>query len=206
VDVLVVEAEALAADARWLDSLRMQARPDEPFVLGLASAATDAALEPLMAAGVDEFLVAPFTPSEVRARRLMLERRGAALRQRRSSEEAARGEMERLSAIIQTQADVALAGLDLDELMRLLCERAQMLCGADGAAVGLMDGEDVQYRVATGSVAQHRGRQMAAVPHRRQPAARRGGAHRRHRERRAHQRECLAACRHALDDLHPPVA
>jgi PAS domain S-box-containing protein len=70
--------------------------------------------------------------------------------------------MERLSAIIQTQADVALAGLDLDELMRLLCERAQMLCGADGAAVGLMDGEDVQYRVATGSVAQHRGFRMKA--------------------------------------------
>ena len=162
VDVLVVEAEALATDARWLDSLRMQARPDEPFVLGLASAATDAALEPLMAAGVDEFLVAPFTPSEVRARRLMLERRGAALRQRRSSEEAARGEMERLAAIIQTQADVALAGLELDELMRLLCERAQMLCGADGAAVGLMDGEEVQYRVATGSVAQHRGFRLKA--------------------------------------------
>ncbi|WP_164013893.1 ATP-binding protein [Pyxidicoccus trucidator] len=155
VDVLVVESEELAADARWLDSLRMRARPDEPFVLGLA--ATDAALEPLLAAGVDEYLVAPFTPVELHARRLLLERRGAARRQRRTSEEAARGEMERLAAIIQTQADVALAGLDLDEIMGLLCERARVLCGADGAAVALIDGEEVEYRVATGSVAQHTG-------------------------------------------------
>jgi two-component system NtrC family sensor kinase len=157
VDVLVVEAEDLAADARWLDSLRTRARPDEPFVLGLAPAADDAALEPLMAAGVDEYLVAPFPAAEVRARRLLLERRGAARRQRRTSEEAARGEMERLAAIIQTQADVALAGLDLDEMMRLLCERAQVLCGADGAAVALVDGGEVLYRVTTGSVAQHTG-------------------------------------------------
>ncbi|MFP2912421.1 ATP-binding protein, partial [Pyxidicoccus sp. 3LFB2] len=77
--------------------------------------------------------------------------------QRRTSEEAARGEMERLAAIIQTQADVALAGLDLDEMMRLLCERARVLCGADGAAVALVEDGVVEYRVATGSVAQHAG-------------------------------------------------
>ncbi|MFP2912713.1 hypothetical protein ACLESD_48435, partial [Pyxidicoccus sp. 3LFB2] len=34
VDVLVVEAEELAVDARWLDSLRMRARPDEPSCWG----------------------------------------------------------------------------------------------------------------------------------------------------------------------------
>ncbi|WP_163988349.1 ATP-binding protein [Pyxidicoccus caerfyrddinensis] len=157
VDVLVVESGDLAADARWLDSLRMRARPDEPLVLGLARTDSDADLEPLLAAGVDEYLVAPFSPGEVRARRLMLERRGAARRLRRTSEEAARGEMERLAAIIQTQADVALAGLDLDEIMRLLCERARVLCGADGAAVALVEEGIVEYRVTTGSVAQHTG-------------------------------------------------
>ncbi|MBZ4419866.1 ATP-binding protein [Myxococcus sp. RHSTA-1-4] len=157
VDVLVVEAAALAEDARWLDSLRVRARPDEPLVLGLARTATEKELEPLLAAAVDEYLVEPFTPGDVRARTLLLERRGAARRQRRTSEAAARGEMDRLAAIIQTQSDVALAGLDLDEIMRLLCERSRVLCGADGAAVALLEGEEVHYRVATGSVEAHSG-------------------------------------------------
>ncbi|MCP3138054.1 sensor histidine kinase [Pyxidicoccus xibeiensis] len=157
VDVLVVETEALAVDGRWLDSLRSLARPDSPFVLGLAPAATEAALEPLLAAGVDEYLTAPFAAEDVRARRLLLERRGRARQQRRSSEEAARGEMERLAAIIQTQADVAMAGLNLDEIMRLLCERSRVLCGADGAAVALVEDGMVEYRVTTGSVAAHTG-------------------------------------------------
>ncbi|MFP2931673.1 ATP-binding protein, partial [Pyxidicoccus sp. 3LG] len=56
-----------------------------------------------------------------------------------------------------TQADVALAGLDLDEIMRLLCERSRVLCGADGAAVALVEGGEVEYRVATGSVEAHTG-------------------------------------------------
>jgi PAS domain S-box-containing protein len=152
VDVLVVESESLARDARWLDGLRARARPEAPFVLGLAHECTDAALEPLLAAGVDEYLVAPFTEVDVWARRVLLERRSAARRHLLTSEAAARGELARLSAIIQTQADVALAGLELDELMRLLCERARVLCGGEGAAVGLVEGCFVEYRVATGSV------------------------------------------------------
>ena len=157
VDVLVVEAAGLVGDSRWLESLRVQARPHEPLVLALVEAATDEVLERLLAVGVDEYLVAPFTPGDVRARSLLLMRRVAARRQRRTSEAAARGEMDRLAAIIQTQADVALAGLDLDEIMRLLCERARVLCGADGAAVALVEGDEVHYRVATGSVAAHTG-------------------------------------------------
>ncbi|MBU8894595.1 sensor protein [Corallococcus sp. H22C18031201] len=64
------------------------------------------------------------------------------------------GELERLAAIIQTQSDVALAGLDLGALMRLICERARVLCGAEGAAVGLprVGGRQLTYRVATGSL------------------------------------------------------
>jgi PAS domain S-box-containing protein len=160
VDVLVVEAEALAREARWLDGLRARARPEAPFVLGLAREASDVALEPLLAAGVDEYLVAPFPAAEVRARRLLLERRSAARRHLLTSEAAARGELARLSAIIQTQADVALAGLELDEMMRLLCERARVLCGADGAAVALVEGDIVEYRVATGSVESYVGMRL----------------------------------------------
>ncbi|WP_240358192.1 ATP-binding protein [Myxococcus vastator] len=154
-DVLVVDAADLAEDARWLDTLRTRARPEEPLVLGLAREGTDAALEPLLAAGVDEFLVEPFTPVQVRARRVLLERRMAARRQRQTSEAEARGELSRLASIIQMQADVSMAGYGLDELMRLLCERSRVLCGADGAAVALMEEatEEVKYLVATGSLA-----------------------------------------------------
>ncbi len=154
VDVLVVDAADLVEDARWLDDLRKQARPEEPLVLGLARGDTDEALEPLLAAGVDEILVAPYSAVLVRARRMLLERRVAARRQRRTSEAEARGELERLAAIIQTQSDVAMAGFGLDELMRLLCERSRVLCGADGAAVALLeaDTDEVNYLVATGSL------------------------------------------------------
>ncbi|WIG97485.1 GAF domain-containing protein [Myxococcus sp. SDU36] len=155
VDVLVVDAADLAEDARWLDTLRTRARPEEPLVLGLAREGTDAALELLLAAGVDEFLVEPFTPVQVRARRVLLERRMAARRQRQSSEAEARGELSRLASIIQMQSDVSMAGYGLDELMRLLCERSRVLCGADGAAVALLEeaAEEVHYLVATGSLA-----------------------------------------------------
>ncbi|WP_338866495.1 ATP-binding protein [Myxococcus stipitatus] len=151
-DVLIVEAAALAKDARWLDTLRSRAWPGEPLVLGLTDAATDEGLAPLLSAGVDDFLAAPFPAAEVRARGVLLERRLALRRRHQSSQAAARGEMERLSSIIQTQSDVALAGLDLSGVMRLLCERAQVLCGADGAAVALLDDGFVDYRVATGSL------------------------------------------------------
>ncbi|QSQ15785.1 ATP-binding protein [Myxococcus landrumensis] len=151
-DVLIVEAGALVKDARWLDTLRGRARPWEPLVLGLADAATDEGLAPLLSAGVDDFLVAPFPVEQVRARGVLLERRAALRRRNQNSQAAARGEMERLASIIQTQSDVALAGLDLAGVMRLLCERAQVLCGADGAAVALLNDGFVDYRVATGSL------------------------------------------------------
>ncbi|MCE9670196.1 ATP-binding protein [Myxococcus stipitatus] len=157
VDVLVVEAASLVGDARWLDALRGRARPEELLVLGLADAATDAALAPLLAAGVDEFLVAPFRAEEVRARRALLERRSVARRQLQRSEASARGEMSRLAEIIQVQSEVALAGFDLATVMDLLCERSRRLCGADGAAVALMRDGYVEYEVATGSLAEHRG-------------------------------------------------
>ncbi|WP_193409844.1 ATP-binding protein [Myxococcus hansupus] len=154
VDVLVVDAADLVADARWLDGLRKRARPEEPLVLGLAREDTDEALEPLLAAGVDEILVEPFSAVQVRARRVLLERRVAARRQRRTDEAEARGEMERLAAIIQTQSDVAIAGFGLDELMNLLCERSRVLCGADGAAVAVVEADaELNYLVTTGSLA-----------------------------------------------------
>jgi PAS domain S-box-containing protein len=150
VDVVVVESGWLASSARWLDELRIRARPDELCVLGLAPSHAEADLAPLLEAGVDEYLVPPFNPSEVKARLVLLERRRSARRRAQDQEASARGEMVRLSSIIQTQSEVALAGLELEPLMQLICERAQLLCGVEGAAVGLIEGDEFVYRVTSG--------------------------------------------------------
>ncbi len=77
VDVLVVEAARLASGTQWLQVLR--GRSSTPvLVLALADSLKEEALEPLLSAGVDEYLVAPFTPAEVRVRLGLLARRRAA--------------------------------------------------------------------------------------------------------------------------------
>src|SRR4051812_23422066 len=83
VDVLGVEAARLAVDARWLEVLRAHAAPGM-LVLGLASSLAEEELAPLLAARVDEYLVAPFVPTEVRGRMTLLAHRRAepALRER----------------------------------------------------------------------------------------------------------------------------
>ncbi|XXF74966.1 ATP-binding protein [Myxococcaceae bacterium GXIMD 01537] len=157
VDVVVVESTWVAEGARWLDALRELARPDEPSVLGLAAsdAAADVAL--LLDAGVDDYLARPFRPAEVRARLVLLERRRQGRSHARGREDSTQGELARLSAIIETQNDVALAGLELTKLTQLICERAQSLCGAEGSAVGFIEGEEICYRVTAGNCAPFQG-------------------------------------------------
>jgi GAF domain-containing protein len=55
-----------------------------------------------------------------------------------------------LERIIQTQRDVAAADLDLDCVMRLICERTQELTGADGATVLIVEGEEFVHRAGSG--------------------------------------------------------
>ncbi|WP_395804409.1 PAS domain S-box protein [Archangium minus] len=157
VDVLVVGAEQVREKSDWFNRLRAQIRAAEVSVLGMVANLTDEELAPLMEIGVDDYLVAPFHPVDVRARIALFERRCYAFMRRQSHEESARGEIERLAAIIQTQNDIALAGLDLDVVMRLIAERAMILCGAGGAAVGIIEGEEMFYRVCTGYSKQFEG-------------------------------------------------
>lgn len=157
VDVVVVESERLAAGARWLDELRTAARPDEICVLGLAPSHAEADVAPLLDASVDEYLVPPYERAELQARLVLLERRRSLRRKAQTDEASARGEMARLSAIIETQTHVALASLELMPLMRLICERAQTLCGADGAGVGIIEGDSLEYRVGSGICAPFEG-------------------------------------------------
>jgi len=157
VDVLVVGADQVREKSEWFGRLRAQIRAAEVSVLGMAANTEDEELSPLLEIGVDDYLVAPFHPRDVRARIELLERRSYAFMRRQTHEESARGEIERLAAIIQTQNDIALAGLDLDVVMRLISERAMILCGAGGAAVGIIEGEEMYYRVCTGYSTQFQG-------------------------------------------------
>lgn len=151
VDVLAVESSRLRAEEPALTQLLSLARSTEVAVLGVAASVAPEELEPLLKARVDEYLVAPFTRVDVRVRMELLERRLSELRRQRSHEEAAPSVLERMAAVIQTQGDIALAGLDLDQVMRLIAERAQVLCAARGACVALIESESLVYRVGTGS-------------------------------------------------------
>lgn len=61
-----------------------------------------------------------------------------------------REQTERLSRIIETQRDVAAAGLDLDSVMAVICERTQELTGAESATILLLEGDAFVHAVATG--------------------------------------------------------
>jgi diguanylate cyclase (GGDEF)-like protein/PAS domain S-box-containing protein len=60
---------------------------------------------------------------------------------------------ERLSRIVETQRDIAAAGLDPERVMALLVERSQALTGADGAMVSLLDGAELVTRAGAGIAA-----------------------------------------------------
>jgi two-component system NtrC family sensor kinase len=149
--VLMVESARLAADPEWLEPLRASVAPGV-VVVGLAAGLTDEHLEPLLAAGVEEYLVAPYAPAEVKARMRLLEQRVATARQQQAQARVKLGEVGRLADIIQLQSDVMQAGLDLHRVMRRICEQARLLCGAEGASVGFLEGSELVYRVTMGSV------------------------------------------------------
>src|SRR4051794_27037036 len=65
VDVLVVGAEQVREKSEWFGRLRAQIRAAEVSVLGMAASIAEEELAPLMEIGVDDYLVAPFHPSDV---------------------------------------------------------------------------------------------------------------------------------------------
>ncbi|HEY9806730.1 MAG TPA: PAS domain S-box protein, partial [Candidatus Obscuribacterales bacterium] len=68
-----------------------------------------------------------------------------------------RDDAERLAAIIDTQHDIATAELDLLRVMNLIAERTQKITAATGAVILLPNGEELVYRVASGTAAPHIG-------------------------------------------------
>ena len=68
---------------------------------------------------------------------------------------------DRLSRIVDAQRAIAAAGLDLPSVMEVVCERAQELTGADGAAVLLLEDGALVRHAHSGSMA---GPPVAGIP------------------------------------------
>lgn len=58
---------------------------------------------------------------------------------------------ERLLSIIELQNAIIAAGLNSDEVMSLVCERAGHLTGASGSVVALVEGDELVTRAASGT-------------------------------------------------------
>jgi diguanylate cyclase (GGDEF)-like protein/PAS domain S-box-containing protein len=63
---------------------------------------------------------------------------------------ALRRTSERLERIVETQRDIAAAGVDLQAVMELIIDRAMALTGADAGMVSLIDGDELVIRAAAG--------------------------------------------------------
>jgi PAS domain S-box-containing protein len=95
-----------------------------------------------------------------RARATVLERNAAGLPEftilmiedisKRKAGELVLRENSQLAKIVETQRDIAAAGLDLEAVMQLIAERALLLTHGDGAAVNLIEGDEVVMRAARG--------------------------------------------------------
>ena len=91
---------------------------------------------------------------------------------RKLAEVALRDQNARLSRVVETQAEIAAADLELDGVSQLIAERAQELTGADGARVSILDGEDLLTAASVGDMDSspwvsvpllHRGRNVGSL-------------------------------------------
>ncbi|HEX2686722.1 MAG TPA: sensor domain-containing diguanylate cyclase [Kofleriaceae bacterium] len=75
----------------------------------------------------------------------------------------------RLLAIIELQNAIAAAGMNADEVMHIVADRAATLTSADAAMVALVEGDDLVYRTVIGTTSHDVG---ARVPKESSPAGR----------------------------------
>jgi signal transduction histidine kinase len=75
--------------------------------------------------------------------------------------EALRQDASRLSAIIATQHDIVTAGHNFIDVMTLIAERTQKLTRAAGAAIELIERDELVYRIGTGTASRHVGLRLA---------------------------------------------
>ncbi len=55
-----------------------------------------------------------------------------------------------LRAVISTQTEIAILGLNLKGVMTMIAEQAQVITGSSGAVVELAEGDDMVYRAVAG--------------------------------------------------------
>jgi diguanylate cyclase (GGDEF)-like protein/PAS domain S-box-containing protein len=72
------------------------------------------------------------------------------IHERKLAEIALRENTERLERLVETQRDIAAAGMDLEGVMRLIVERSQVLTVAEGAIVSMLDGDELVVGAASG--------------------------------------------------------
>ncbi len=70
---------------------------------------------------------------------------------------------QRLLAVIELQNAIAAAGMNADEVMRIVVERAETLSCANGGMVALVEGDDIVYRAVVGSAMPVLGMRLAKV-------------------------------------------
>jgi diguanylate cyclase (GGDEF)-like protein/PAS domain S-box-containing protein len=76
------------------------------------------------------------------------------INERKLAEIALRDHSERLARLVESQRDIAAAGVDLQSVMQLIVERSQALTVAEGAIVSLIDGDDLVVGAASGITSQ----------------------------------------------------
>lgn len=91
---------------------------------------------------------------------------------RKLAELALRDQNARLSRVVETQAEIAAADLELDGVSQLIAERAQELTGADGSIVRILDGDELLTAAEIGDIRPaawisvpllHRGREVGSL-------------------------------------------
>ncbi len=77
--------------------------------------------------------------------------------ERKLAEDTLRSDAGNLASIVEIQQEIATADLDLEMVMNLVAERMRHVTRADGGVVELVEGEELVYRAASGTVAAHVG-------------------------------------------------
>jgi signal transduction histidine kinase/ActR/RegA family two-component response regulator/CHASE3 domain sensor protein len=75
----------------------------------------------------------------------------------RAKDDEVLSEQRRLRALVSAQQSLSLAPLDVTQVYAVLAEEAMVLTGADAAVVETVDGDELVYVAATGSLLEHLG-------------------------------------------------
>jgi signal transduction histidine kinase/CHASE3 domain sensor protein/DNA-binding NarL/FixJ family response regulator len=75
------------------------------------------------------------------------------LRDRQQIEAALKKEQQRLSDIITTQVNIAMAGLEVERVMNVIVQQTLTITGGNAAVIEMLEGDQMIYRAADGTLA-----------------------------------------------------